>query len=745
MAEKIISPGVFTNEIDQSFLPSAVADIGAALIGPTLKGPAGIPTVVTSFSEFQNKFGDVFKSGSNSFQFLTSHTAEQYLKNSDTLTVVRVMDGTFAPATASINTSGSTTETGQTVASGGLRIHATSRVNGERFRITKPDGSNITFVAASDGGGDSSDGTIRFFDKGADLAAMTTNLITEINTQGGFGTLKAHHSGTVAGGIGLSGSLPGTQLTNNGFTFATASSINANTFSDNTGADTAAFKGKGKFVTANGVNASGSITPAFTLKTLADGRIMNNADSTARTNNVLISGSKHNIRFEVLSNNPKRGTFNLAIRAGNDNIKRKQTLETFNNLTLDPNTTNYIGKVIGDQRFTVRTDGTTKYLQLSGSFPQKSQFVTVEKVRNLIDYLDENGNVRVPADSMSLPAPGSGSFNGGFIGGKDGHSGFDALGLQKAGHSSAKPANFYETINSTNSQGFDPQTTGRGLDGYTEALDLLANQDEYDINLILTPGIIANTHTTVASKIIDVCESRGDCFAVLDPVLYDSTLKQATDQAESRDSNFAAMYWPWIKVPDSQVAGTQRWVPPSVAIGGIYAFNDKVAHPWFAPAGLNRGGIDIAIQAERKLTQGNRDDLYDSNVNPIATFPGQGVTVFGQKTLQKKASALDRINVRRLLIRVKKFIASSSRFLLFEQNNSALRSRFLNIVNPFLETVQSQSGLTAFRVVMDETNNTPDVIDRNQLVGQLFLQPTRTAEFIVLDFIVQPTGAAFPE
>jgi phage tail sheath protein FI len=160
---------------------------------------------------------------------------------------------------------------------------------------------------------------------------------------------------------------------------------------------------------------------------------------------------------------------------------------------------------------------------------------------------------------------------------------------------------------------------------------------------------------------------------------------------------------------------------------------------------LNRGGIDIAIQAERKLTQGNRDDLYDSNVNPIATFPGQGVTVFGQKTLQKKASALDRINVRRLLIRVKKFIASSSRFLLFEQNNSALRSRFLNIVNPFLETVQSQSGLTAFRVVMDETNNTPDVIDRNQLVGQLFLQPTRTAEFIVLDFIVQPTGAAFPE
>jgi len=202
------------------------------------------------------------------------------------------------------------------------------------------------------------------------------------------------------------------------------------------------------------------------------------------------------------------------------------------------------------------------------------------------------------------------------------------------------------------------------------------------------------------------------------------------------------MYWPWVKIPDNQL-GVQRWVPPSVAVAGVYAFNDKVTHAWFAPAGLNRGTINVAKQAERRLTQADRDTLYDSNVNPIATFPGQGVTVFGQKTLQKKASALDRVNVRRLLIKVKKFIASSSRFLVFEQNNAVTRRRFLGIVNPFLEQVQSQSGLSAFRVVMDETNNTPDQIDRNQLVGQLFLQPTRTAEFVVLDFTIQPTGASF--
>ena len=731
MAEKIISPGVFTNEIDQSFLPSAVADIGAALIGPTVKGPAGIPTVVTSYSEFQQKFGDAFKSGSNSYQYLTSHTAEQYLKNSNTLTVVRIMDGPVGPATASIQTSGSTSVTGVNTATGSMPI-VTSAL-GERYKITQG-GTAYTFIASADGGGDASDDSIRFFAGSTTLSTQVTNLVSEINAVSGISVTAVSQSN---GQLGFTASSAGTSL--NGITFVTSSTSTPSTY----GTAPAAGSGSDGFIIGGGTDSAGTSTTAFQLKTLADGTIMNNIDSTATTNNLLLSGSTHNIRFEVVSNNPKKGTFNLLIRAGNDNIKRKQILETFNNVSLDPKTTNYIGKVIGDQRYIVRTDGTTKYLQLTGDSAPKSKYVTVHNINVTPEYLDENGNVTTPANSMSLPAIGSGSLNGGFGGGLDGYAGFDSLGNQNG--TSTAAVNFYENI-AAQTQGFTPSdlVTTDGGAAYSEALDLLSNQDEYDINLILAPGIIANTHTSIASKIIDVCESRGDCFAILDPVPHDSTLKVTTTQAETRDSNFAAMYWPWIKVPDSQV-GVQRWVPPSVAIGGIYAFNDKVAHPWFAPAGLNRGGIDTAIQAERKLTQGNRDDLYDSNVNPIATFPGQGVTVFGQKTLQKKASALDRINVRRLLIKVKKFIASSSRFLLFEQNNSKLRNRFLNIVNPYLEQIQAQSGLTAFKVVMDATNNTPDVIDRNQLVGQLFLQPTRTAEFIVLDFVVQPTGAAFPE
>ena len=180
-------------------------------------------------------------------------------------------------------------------------------------------------------------------------------------------------------------------------------------------------------------------------------------------------------------------------------------------------------------------------------------------------------------------------------------------------------------------------------------------------------------------------------------------------------------------------------------IPGVYAFTDRSSDTWFAPAGLTRGALGNVTKAERKLTTTNRDSLYEANINPIATFPGNGVVVFGQKTLQKRASALDRVNVRRLLIQLKSFISQVADNLVFEQNTIATRNIFLGQVNPYLESVQQRQGLYAFKVVMDDTNNTPDVIDRNQLVGQIYIQPTRTAEFIMLDFNVLPTGAVFPE
>ena len=190
--------------------------------------------------------------------------------------------------------------------------------------------------------------------------------------------------------------------------------------------------------------------------------------------------------------------------------------------------------------------------------------------------------------------------------------------------------------------------------------------------------------------------------------------------------------------------GGSVWVPASTLIPGVYAQNDSQAAEWFAPAGLNRGGLNQVIRASKKLSQSNRDELYQANINPIATFPNTGVVVFGQKTLQKRASALDRVNVRRLLIELKDYISQVADQLVFEQNTIATRNAFLSQVNPYLESVQQRQGLYAFKVIMDDSNNTADVIDRNQLIGQIYLQPTKTAEYILLDFNVLPTGATFP-
>jgi hypothetical protein len=298
-------------------------------------------------------------------------------------------------------------------------------------------------------------------------------------------------------------------------------------------------------------------------------------------------------------------------------------------------------------------------------------------------------------------------------------------------------------IENSNLYGFDLSTTNAtGYKAYKKALDILSNQDEYDINMLAMPGVIHSLHPLVTNAGIDMVEGRGDAFFVMDLSTVDSSVNTAVSNVSGLDTNYAAVYYPWVKVLDSSV-NRPVLVPPSVIVPGAIAASDRIGAEWFAPAGLNRGILGNVLEAKVRLNQNERDTLYDAKINPIATFPATGVCIWGQKTLQERSTALDRINVRRLLISLKKFIASSSRFLVFEQNTTQTRNRFLNIVNPYLESVQSRQGLFAFRVQMDGGNNTPDVIDRNQLVGAIYLQPTKTAEFIVLDFNVLPTGATF--
>jgi phage tail sheath protein FI len=302
-----------------------------------------------------------------------------------------------------------------------------------------------------------------------------------------------------------------------------------------------------------------------------------------------------------------------------------------------------------------------------------------------------------------------------------------------------------KNITATNTFGFDcSSATATGTIAYNKAFNLLANTDYYDINMLLTPGIIESLHPVVTQNARNLVENRQDAFYVMDSNNIDAPITEVVATAATLDSSYTATYWPWVRIinPDRNIP---VWVPASVVMPGVLAFNDQVAAPWYAPAGLTRGGLTSVSDTYTILSQDKRNTLYEARVNPIANFPNEGICVWGQKTLQARPSALDRVNVRRLLITVKKFIASSTKYLVFEQNTTQTRNRFLAIANPYMEQVKAQQGLYAFRVVMDQTNNTPDLIDQNILYGQLFLQPTRTAEFIILDFNIQPTGASFPE
>jgi frataxin-like iron-binding protein CyaY len=312
------------------------------------------------------------------------------------------------------------------------------------------------------------------------------------------------------------------------------------------------------------------------------------------------------------------------------------------------------------------------------------------------------------------------------------------------GISPSKPKATAGDITATNTMGYDCSTaTSAGTKAYSYALGLLSNQDEYDVNMLLTPGIIKQLHPSVVSKGIDMVETRSDVFYIFDLVkLTETNLGTIVNEVLGLDSSYAATYHCWLKVLNSD-SNQQFWVPPSVLLAGVIAYNDKVAYEWYAPAGLNRGGITAAVDIYTKLYQSDRDTLYDNRINPIASFPNTGIAVWGQKTLQVKASALDRINVRRLLIKAKKYIASISKYIVFEPSVNATWKQFSNNVNPYLEGIQSKYGLYTFKVQMDANNNTGDVIDRNEILGQLWLQPTKSGEKIILEFNVTNTSAIF--
>ena len=585
MAEQIISPGVFTNEDVPTILEAAAAPIGAAVVGPTPLGPVGIPTLVTTFSDFQTKFGTTFLSGGEDYSYLTSISAQNYFQQGGTNLLVTRVANTYSNYTSSVSTK-----------------------------------------------------------------------------------------------VGNSGSYSGTY-------------------------------------TGDGV---------FELTTISMGAVMNSTSSTdfynGHATSTLVSGSKDNLRWEITSRDEASGTFTLIIRQGNDKSTDKKVLETYRGVSLDPFSDNYISKLIGDQysEVAIDPDNNDYYIKINGEYPSKSNYVYVSAVNNTTpNYLDANGNVSNADYTASIPAIQNGAFASG--------KGTFINGLL-----------LNENITAGNTQGL---VAG----DYTGFIDLLKNKDEYNFNILSLPGLIhsyAGQKTRIDEAIADL-QVRTDAIIPVDLVPYGSSIATATTEANTLNTSYAASYYPWLLVNDSQT-GKAVWCPPSTIIPSVYVYNANTTAAWFAPAGLTRGTMPNVVLPERTLPRADRDTLYENKINPIVKFPSTGVAVYGQKTLQSAASATDRVNVRRLLITLKRFISNVAQNLVFEPNSLATRNAFLAVVNPYMELVQQRQGVYAFKVVMDDTNNGPDVIDRNELRGAIYLQPVKSAEFVVLDFNVLPTGAEFP-
>lgn len=807
--ERIVSPGVFTNEMDLSFLPQGIGNIGAALIGPTLKGPAFVPTVVNGFGDFTTHFGNTYEHS------YLPYTAKNYLNNAGSATIVRVLG------------------------SGGyslkhpVAVVATGSWGKKLISFLHP-----TFVVTN------SDAT-SLFEKT---------------------TISSNNSGSFV--LTLSGS-----FTTDVSTFTNASDENGTSYSSSINPESSAFIGDlygynpyGTHAVYNYVNfkkeASASLAAdaatSILIETGSAGSPWDFTDDYMAAYTPWITSQKigatkidlfkfHTISHGIHSNyevkvgianirpagtiaGSEYGDFDVVVRfvdqsklpqtpfTYEDEDLRPNVIESFK-CNLDPNSPKFISRVIGDRYITITDEGK---VVVNGDYSNKSKYIRVEVTEavtnggvspNLVPFGFRALKSPIPKDFTQPPAASfvsdqvaGGAYNRrvywGFnydFGNTDNFNYLRPLPItanqttgsnsdfylgdyqQNPGASFPSSAVAYSSsidlstntaldsrkfmipmqggfdghkpnlqkklgtyIEAGNTQGFDiSNSTADGYTSYKKALDTISNADEFDINMIVTPGVLHSLHSAITTYAKDVCEDRGDAFYVMDSVGINDNIATAVATTEGFDSNYAATYYPWVKILDFD-RNKPIWVPPSVVLPGVIAFNDRVAAEWFAPAGLNRGGLTEVVEVKSRLTHAERDTLYEARINPIAVFPSTGVCVWGQKTLQGRPSALDRINVRRLLIAAKKFIASSTRYLVFEQNTSQTRSRFLNIVTPYLESIQQRQGLYAFRVIMDESNNTPDIIDRNILYGQLFLQPAKTAEFIILDFNIQSTGAAFP-
>jgi hypothetical protein len=776
MAQKFLSPGVFTSELDQSQLAQGVAGIGAALIGRTPYGPAFLPSMVTGYDDFAARFGAVDP------KFSLPYAVRGYLSNAGGATVVRVLghkDGTGTVATNAAYPSGwvlpNIVGITDNIISGSqgqvlLELHSQYPVQ-------------VTGVA-----GDANNFTVRVVSGSTTLFATTASFLTSsanyvgkvLNTDP---TLWPNYFHYIFRNIRYA--TPAVSAS-----WGVAVELSASSFLRD-------FEG-GQTMWVKSQPLGGQEFNMFRLWTRGHG--------LAETTRLKVTVA--NVKPSPNPLSTPFGTFDVIVRLFSDTDQRVQSVEQFIGCTMDPDSDNYILKRIGDQVESFDTSQ-RKFIQ-TGTWPAKSKLIYVElptttqiprealpwgfrgyidpqfvngasipqmpyvqtqkdrfgnldpntcwgiqfvsggigsRMRPLPDSIESSNLVNADADfSLSnlsasyqngkqlfayvpnyglytLPVYQSASLHKFTLPFRGGHDGWD-IRIQDPLY-----------LNNIDDE------TILGVVSSKRAVDTIANPDAFDMNLLVIPN---QDNLKVTDYGRTMVNNRQDALYLMD--VTGASVNEVVGQLQARqlDDNYTACYYPDLKLNDTINKKMVR-VKPSVAVVAAIAYNDRTAQPWFAPAGLNRGGLgqfDIKDVQDR-LTFDDRNVLYDNRINPIATFPDTGISIFGQKTLQVAASALDRVNVRRLLIFAKKTIASAAKYLVFEPDNPQTWDRFLKMVNPILKNVQQGQGLNRFKVVMDSTTNTPDIVDRNIMVGKIFLEPTKAAEFIDLQFIITAQGVQF--
>jgi hypothetical protein len=741
MNETLIAPGVYSNEVDQSNIPQAAEFVGLAVVGPTEKGAAFIPTDISSFSQYTAIFGQ----GAETTYI--PQTVASYLQSGEGVKVTRILGN------------------------GGWSFNATKKlaaiVSGSTILTVFHPSENSTPVVANFNSSSIS-GSLGSFN----LVLNGTGINKTIS-----GSLTPSNDRYITKMLGIDQ----TFQTGSGYpylnfgNFAASQSVNAS-------ASLALTDANCSFTSSFAEGYSAASTPWVTS---AGGvrlfKFVHNSHGTKTNRDVKIGISS----IAVSADPNAYAKFNIIVRAWDDTERTPVILESYLNVTLDPNASNYIGRVIGD-KYQEYDSNLGKVVEM-GDFPSLSNYIRVQiasSVANdaiipstapagheaIFETIAGFTGYRLPAATYTYSNTGSAAYSGfnyydtdninylahvpqeavagnntiftlpvndnKFIlplqGGSDGMS-FSVI----------KKSGVNMSTDGTNWFGFDLSTsTSGGSMAFKKALDILSNESAYSFNLLVLPGVTEQYHGAVTSYATTVVESRKDAVIITDLTGISANVKEAVSIAAGLDSTYAATYYPWVKVK-SVTTGKDVYMPPSVAVPAAFAYNDKVAASWYAVAGTARGGLGKVTDVKNSLSRLEIAKLYAAGINSIVKKNNVGVVIWGQKTTQNVDTALTGLNVRRGLIEIKNYVINVAEGLLWENNTTTTRNSFLTQVNPYLENVQSRQGLYAFRVIMDETNNSNADIDRGILRGRVRIQPTIAIEYVDLTFNITPTGVTF--